>query len=203
MRCLWRRSIEMILLITMLFMGTFFAAFSSAAPRPLHTETNGLSLAVGVTNPPLRQIEAGVFQLGGVKLDKNKRTIHFPGLVNMNQGPIEYLLVNETGKVHESVFWTAVEPYHVHLAALLLRPKNKAALEKSDTNSIRELASHPVSISIRWQAGPSRMSLSGEKFVFNLQTKSAMTAGDWDYNGSRVIDGTFLGQRDGSIASVI
>jgi hypothetical protein len=135
-------------------------------------------------------------------LDKVKRTIELPGVVNMSQGPVEYLLVHQTGKVHESVLRTAVEPFHVHLASLLLQPK-MSSINTNTGLGARDITGQASQISVRWPAPAGEKTIPGEQLVFNLRTKAAMAAGDWTYNGSRVIEGTFLAQRDGSIASVI
>ena len=47
------------------------------------------------TRPPVKQIAEGVLDLGGVRVDKNARTVSFPVAVNMNDGNIEYLLVGK------------------------------------------------------------------------------------------------------------
>lgn len=179
---------------------TAFTTRCFSAPRPLRTEVNAPPLSAGITNPPLREIQPGLFQLGGVRLDKSKRILEFAGVVNMSQGPVEYLLVHETGKVHESVLKTAVEPYHVHLAALLLQPK-PGAINTNMGLAARELKGPTAEVLVRWKDASKAM--PGEDLVFNVQTKAAMARGAWTYNGSRIIGGTFLAQRDGSIASVI
>jgi hypothetical protein len=42
-----------------------------------------------------------------------------------------------------------------------------------------------------------------EDLVSNTLTKSQMSRGDWIYNGSRVVQGVYLAQRDGSIVAII
>ncbi|MCI0537090.1 MAG: YdjY domain-containing protein, partial [Verrucomicrobiales bacterium] len=174
----------------------------TAAPYPLHLHTNTAPLSATVTNPGPREIEPGVFQLGGVRLDQVKRTIEFSGAVNMTQGPVEYLVVHQTGKVHESVLRTMVEPFHVHLAALLLQRKTPS-INTNTGLAAREIVGPGAQIVIRYESPDGAKVLIGEELIFNLRRKSAMTSGPWTYNGSRVIEGTFLAQRDGSIASVI
>lgn len=175
---------------------------SSAEPRPLHSGTNNPPLPASITNSPLREIEPGIFQLGAVRLNKTKRTVSLPAVVNMTQGPVEYILVHEKGKVHESVLRTAAEPYHVHLASLLLQSK-PPTINTNEGLAARDLSGQPAMLSITWTNANSPRTLAAEALVFNFSTAAAMIAGPWTVNGSRVIDGTFLAQRDGSIASVI
>ena len=175
---------------------------SRAEPRPLRAGTNAPPLTASVTNAPLREVEPGVFQLGGVRLDKARRALSFPAEVNMTAGPVEYLIVHRTGKVHESVLRTEVEPYHIHLAALLLQPR-PFPVNTNEGLAARVITGPAARITARWSADGASHEAPGEAWVFNVQTRSAMAAGDWTHNGSRVIGGTFLAQRDGSIASVI
>jgi hypothetical protein len=138
-----------------------------------------------------------------VRLDKNERTIRFPAVVNMDQGAVEYLLVNESGKVHESVFRTGVEPYHIHLATVLVGTKENLSRAVGTATNPPPLAGDKVSLSASWKTSGGESHCRGEDLVFNTQTKSPMSRGNWVYNGSRVVEGTFLAQRDGSVVSII
>lgn len=178
------------------------AVRSSAEPRPFHSGTNNPPLPASITNSPLREIEPGIFQLGAVRLNKTERTVSLPAVVNMTAGQIEYVLVHETGKIHESVLRTAAEPYHVHLASLLLQLK-PPTVNTNEGLAARELSGPSAMISITWTNANRLQTLEAETLVFNSSSRAAMPAGPWTFNGSRVIEGTFLAQRDGSILSVI
>jgi hypothetical protein len=162
-------------------------------------------------NPPLKEISPDVFQLGFVQLNKKKKTVEFPASVNMTNGVVEYFLVNGTGKLHESVLKTDVPPSQIHLAMLLIGAKENSAsntndviekkfLTKGNTNNI---AGDKISIEVNWKIGGKEKHLSAENFIFNQETKSPMSQGDWIYNGSKIVNGTFIAQRDGSIVSII
>jgi len=152
------------------------------------------------TNLPLKQIEPGIFELGKVRLDKNKGNIQFPASLNMNQGVIEYLIVTGMGKLHESLLRTEAEPYQIHLAMLLVGAKG------APTNSVSDdpaMAGDSVTIYLAWKSGKIDKRSRAEDLVFNIGAKQMMTRGSWTYNGSRVIAGNFIAQRDGSIVSLI
>ena len=51
--------------------------------------------------PNIREIMPGLLQVGTVLLNKNKKEIAFPVTVNMNEGPIEFLVVTGKGKTHD------------------------------------------------------------------------------------------------------
>ena len=151
---------------------------------------------------PLKPVSPGVFELGKVRLDKNRQTVSFPALVNMREANIEYLVVTASGKMHESIFRTDAEPYHIQLALLLLGAKG-AGTNDFPADKTEPLPGDSVSVEVVWASKGKSVRRRGEDFVYNLETKSAMSQGAWTYNGSRMYRGTFLAQQDGSIISVM
>jgi hypothetical protein len=172
------------------------------------------------TNEPLKQISRDVFQLGAVRLDKSRKTVQFPAQLNMKDGVIEYLLVNARGKTYESLLRTDTEPYDIHLAMLLIgakgAPQTAALLNAPSvpfhvnrpaaaTNSSPALAilGDPVTIELAWQMADGWKQLPAEDCIMNLATKTNASRGPWTYNGSRVVNGIFLAQREASIVALI
>ena len=152
--------------------------------------------------PALKQIAPGLFEIGAVRLDQERHAVRFPATVNMKDGAIEYLLVTKNGKTHESLLRTDAEPQHIHLAMLLLGAKG------AGTNAFLEDLTKPlpgdrVSLEIQCLTDGKEKRFRAEDLVFNTQTQAVMTRGGWVYNGSRLVEGTFLAQRDGSIVSLM
>jgi hypothetical protein len=112
-------------------------------------------------------------------------------------------LVHSTGKVHESLLRTEVEPYHIHLAILLVRTNANAGLGGSNQSAPSELLGPPVSVRVSWRSGSDEKSFRIEDLILNAESHSAMKKGDWIYNGSRFLAGTFIAQRDGSVVTII
>ncbi len=159
---------------------------------------NATVLFAQPTNLPLQQIAPGVFQLGAVRLNKEERTIQFPATINMTNGLVEYLVVNGTGKLHESVLKTETEPSQIHIAMLFIGAK-EAGPNATGTNIVGD----KFTIEVSWKIGAAEKRFRAEALIFNSKSKSPMTKEGWIYNGSKVIDGTFIAQRDGSIVSII
>ena len=136
----------------------------------------------------VRPVGPHLFQVGKALGNAAERSIEFPAEVNMTNGVIEYLVVHSLGKVHESVFRTETEPYHIHLAALLLSPS-------ADAKATNRL----FNVRVRWMTNGVVREASGESFILDLKANAAMREGPWAYQGSRLVDGAFLAQRDGSI----
>src|SRR5882762_9509441 len=160
--------------------------------------------------PALREVAPGVFEYHGVRLDKKNHRITFPATVNQRQGLIEYLLVNEKGKVHESLFATKVLPRDIHLALLLIglkidananprEPVPPTAIDPSYLQSAPKLKGTPVRLSVAWTQDGKRREVPAEEWIFNLKTNRAMTPGTWTYNGSLMQDGVFLADQELSI----
>ena len=58
----------------------------------------------------MKELSPGVFQIGKIRLDKTKRTVTFPGKLNMAKDLIEYLLVTPDGSTHESLLTSEIQP---------------------------------------------------------------------------------------------
>ncbi|HXR07577.1 MAG TPA: YdjY domain-containing protein [Candidatus Acidoferrum sp.] len=166
------------------------------------------------SNMPIREISPGIYELGDVRIDKEQRTVSFPARLNLDQGPMEYFLVASWGKTHESILKTDTEPFRIHLAMLLL--DTNAAVAGAATNgppvAMGGFVSHPskerlpgeaVSIELKWTAGGKETRKRAEELIFNTEQNSVMRAGDWVYTGSRVVEGLFLAEIDGSIVSLV
>lgn len=160
--------------------------------------------------PAVREISPGIFEVGKVRIDQAQRTITFPAQVNKLADLIEYALVTRTGKAHESLLVTAIEPRDLQVATLLLgltpTPGLAPAPEKLDAaylKNVPELTGMPVTIAVGWksEAGPRTASL--ESLILNRQTHAAAAAGPWLYTGSLMAHGKFRAQVDGSMIAVV
>jgi hypothetical protein len=120
----------------------------------------------------------------------------------MAEGLVEYALVHASGKVHESVLKTEADPLHIHLAKLLLAT-NEPSPAMVKTNRSPELVGAQVGIWVSWKSGEVVRRVPIENLVSNTITRAQMTRGAWVYNGSRIVQGTFLAHRDGSIVAII
>jgi hypothetical protein len=126
-------------------------------------------------------------------VDAAARTISFPAQVNQRAGAIEYLLVHETGKVHESIFKTAIAAQEIHAAALLFSSKGTNATPKLKV----------ARIEVSWMDGEKEKRVNAAELIFDKKNRRPLGNTKWAYRGSRLIDGVFLAQRDGSIIAIM
>jgi hypothetical protein len=152
--------------------------------------------------PSVRQISPGRFQVGQVTLDKQSRSVTFPGVVNMTEAIIEYLVVTREGKLHESLLRSDVSPKEIHVAMLLLDAKG-AGTNAVPEDPLKPIPGDPVIIEVSWKEKNRQKRVRAEELVFNTQTKTNLAKGVWVYNGSRLENGAFLADREGSIVSLI
>ena len=106
------RGSSFVILSSFVIRASSFAADPSATPSPS-----------AAAMPPIERISEGVMKVGEVTLDKNRMTVSFAGSINMDHGEMEYLLVEDGGKTHESLLVTKAQPFHIHIAMLLLGAK--------------------------------------------------------------------------------
>ncbi|MGV3755818.1 MAG: YdjY domain-containing protein [Verrucomicrobiota bacterium] len=195
-------------LITFLFFLSVSLAQAQTGSRPLSldlSKTNSASTAPtnAPAKPPLKEISPGVFELGVVRLDKNAKTVSFPAVVNMRSDIVEYWLVNNGGKIHESVLKTEAEPYHIHLAMLLIGAKGRPNISPAQRVEDKTTAGDTIRLSFEYQDEKGKVKRRAEEAINDKSTQATMTKGDWTYNGSWVFNSAFVAQRELSIVANI
>lgn len=199
------------------FIATIAALGLGQLTNPAPTPPSAPPPASAIDTPHatnLREIAPGIFDYHGIRLDKKHRCITFDGTVNQRNGLIEYLLVNDKGKLHESLLATKLAPHDIHLAMLLIgltentksnldEPLPPSAIDTAYLHDTPKLKGVPVRISVAWTQAGQRQQAAAESWIFNLHTNLLMSPGPWTYNGSLIMDGTFLADQDLSIVSVI
>ena len=156
----------------------------------------------------LQSLGEGRFKIGEVILDKKTRTVRFPVKVNMDQNAVEYVLVTEQGKAHESIFTTTATPSQVHLACVLLGMKQFPL--KGWPKDVSEMPlPHRVNVEVTWPTNGPPKKIALHQFVVKSPAGRAvtevvpLTKGDWFYNGSYFSGGAFAAEREGSIIAII
>lgn len=153
------------------------------------------------------------YRMGLIEFDKVTRVVSIPAVVNMNKGLVEYLLVHESGKVHESLFSTKVRPMEFNVALLLLdwkasetffdytEPERGGVPVKGATHRVE----NSLTIHVRWKDEKGKeQTVRIEEWLHNLDRKAHISEGPFIYTGSRIMpDGSFLAQDTGSIVALM
>lgn len=156
----------------------------------------------------IERLDGGKLRIGTVTLDPDARSIRFPATVNMTEGPVEYAVVTEMGKRHESVFLTKASPRDVHLAMLLLGVK-PGGLRAGPDRRLEVPATAAVKASVEWESnGPPAKHPLASAIAFahgSPEQATGRTLPDehWVYNGSSFDGAAFRVLREGSLISLI
>ena len=178
--------------------------------------------------PVVKQLGPDLYQVGALRLDAKKRTIRCPGKVVMNQGgPLDLLACTPTGKAYESIFALSMRPMDLQVALLLLGldpGRNPAYKYPEGSPDLRQKPGEEVLIYVEWQqpkpepkpeaaeqkgakdapqAPPAKeappMRVPAEQFLFNQKTKQPMKDAHWVFLGSRIVQGRFGADLEGSL----
>lgn len=169
--------------------------------------------AVEPVKPAIKKLDAHRYEVGSVTFDQKTREIRFPAKVNMVEGFLEYLVVHQNGKVHESLLATEVSPTHVNLAFTLLRypASRELYLLPNDTGGLSDQfpdvpanvkSASRISIEVEWQdSGKTRRSPVNE-WIQHEKKNTTMKNGPWVYGGSEFYDGKYVPESCGDIAAI-
>lgn len=189
------RTISVILLL-------FFSVTSSVAQEELAKEDQ--------SRPEITKIGDYRYRLAGMTFDSQTREVFIPVTVNMREGgPIEYILVHENGKVHESIFVTKESPYQLQVVLKLLKYNTgkgdvfnrmypPEVLEKEGGTE----AERGDAVQFFFQEKGEVETLPVTAMMLDAKTSAPMTPGSWIITGSKIQDGNFLAEAEGSILAV-
>ncbi|MBM3833575.1 MAG: hypothetical protein FJ403_09955 [Verrucomicrobia bacterium] len=148
---------------------------------------------------PLKSIGDGIFKIGEVRFNKQKKQVWFPGTVNLTDVVIEYGIVGPGGKLHEGLLATPAHAQQIHLAMLLLGMTNQTARVESG----QPLTGAPIHIFVAWTSAGKETKVRLEDLICKQKGGAPMERGFWLYNGSRVLQGVFMAHASESIAAII
>jgi len=149
--------------------------------------------------PPLKMVSPGVYEMGGCRIVKKENRLEFPAEVNMDKGLLEYVIVGNSGKVHESLLRTTVSPYALQISLLLLGVEGSMH-PLAEQGQARMPEGDRVRILVSWQDKGKEKKVPVEQWI----TKGDRPAGaiPWVFTGSVVMDGVFLAQAEKSIVAL-
>ena len=167
-------------------------------PRPAQPRMGGQE------RDGVEKVAPGIYRLGEISIDKRQKGISFPAKVNMDKGLLEYLLVRDGGKTHESLLRTAVAPIDLQVALLLV------GLEGADEHQAAQgdpgkPGGERVEISLTYPDAAGKAISVGPQAWIARKTGEKLAQADkfsWVFTGSMIRDQRFLAQAEGSIIAV-
>lgn len=163
--------------------------------------------------PAVEKIDATRYRIKDILFDSKTREIRFPATVNMTKDLLEYLIVHNNGKIHESLLKTGVSPTDLNVAFTLLRYQPSPELYAEPTSPDDPTGKFPavdeevkkaarIQIEVEWKDGEAIRTVPINEWVQHATTGSTMPAGPWVYGGSELSDGKFQAEATGDIAAI-
>ncbi len=166
-----------------------------------------------IPSPKIESLSNGDYKLSEITFSAKTREIRVPCQINMIEGLIEFAVVQEQGKTHESLLVTKVSPTHLNVVLKLLRYASSSklyGLNSTDPQSARESAAISdsdhrkawLSMDVEWTDGATKTRLPLAQLISNDHTKKSMDRMKWIYGGSLIEKGVFIAERTGDLACI-
>ncbi|MFZ9941024.1 MAG: YdjY domain-containing protein [Luteolibacter sp.] len=163
--------------------------------------------------PSVEKIDENRYRVGKIEFDPKTREIRIPAKVNMAQGLLEFLIVHENGKIHESLFTTDASPSDINLAITLLRykasrelyalPNETGGLSGNFPDVPEDIrAAARVRIDVEWDNDGKTERVAANEWIQHATTLEAMPSSHWVYGGSQFDNGRFSAETTGDIAAI-
>ena len=153
--------------------------------------------------PKITKLEDGCYQFDGVIIDKKNLQIKFEMISNQRSGLIEYGIVHESGKIHESLFRTKTRPEIIHASLLLLKAKAVEDYFQSENNYSNIYSASCVDVHVVWESNQSLQKSNIRKLYYNHNSQGESPRSPiFLFTGSRLIESTFMAEHTGSILGI-
>lgn len=156
--------------------------------------------------PAVKQLSATEFELGGIKFDGKKREVRIPAKINAegDRDIIEYVLVHESGKTHESLLKTEVSPLDLQVVFKLLSFKSgKGSLFNNFYPPGQlpdpEPQGDAIDVFITWEGAGDNPATS---LIRDFDADAPIGEMPWYHSGSEIVEGVFEAEREGSIIAL-
>lgn len=181
---------------------TFFTRAASAQDAP------------GTGKPAVEQIDQHTFRIGKITFRRDAREIRIPAAVNMSEGLLEFALVHEQGKTHESLFKTSASPTDLQLALMLLRfPPSPELTPLPPAENSPEAVRFPhvaqdvkqsarLEIRVEWQDGGTTKDFPISDLIQHIAKSTVMPPTPWVFTGSVTTGGKFAAQATGDMIAI-
>lgn len=145
-------------------------------------------------------------RLGTIEFDQATREIAIPAEVNMVKGLLEYALVGEKGKLHESLLSTKARAFDFNIVLLLLnyKPDDQWFVPPAKPKPLADAQpAARLDIFVQWTDGGAEKTARLDEWITDLATKKPAAPTPWIYTGSYFNDEKrFAAEVDGSLVAL-
>jgi len=183
----------------------FYLFFGSLITSSITAQGNVSDKNVTSNFPEIKTVGPGVYDFGGITIEQENRTFSFDAVCNQTDRLVEYALVHEDGKVHESLFRTKISPKLIHACFLLLKespavaPLKEQGLTGHNNALIRDRA---LRVLVEWDDNGSLFSEPLARMTIKQTNQKPLDVRSFLFTGSKVIEGEYLAEMDGSIIAI-
>jgi hypothetical protein len=147
----------------------------------------------------------GGYKIGNVSVNTILKEASFPGRINMDEGPIEFIASIKGGfKLYESLLELDVNAYEFNLSLILIGLDQDKGVPPKRHFDPKSPQGDPVEVILEWEDKSGKKSVRIESTIKNVVSEKTMPLSDWVYTGSVILpDGTYMAQRDGVLVSFV
>jgi len=168
---------------------------------------------VAPVKPSVERLDDSRYRIGSIIFDQKTREIRFPAAVNMDEGLLEFAIVHENGKIHESLLHTDISALQLNVAFKLLRypasaelyllPNDRGGLSDRFHEVPEEVSKGArIDVSVEWDDAGRTRKVPINEWIQHAVKGSTMPSGPWIYGGSLVHEGRFAAEVTGDIAAI-
>ncbi len=160
--------------------------------------------------PLVTQVGDHAYRIGEIRFDSKTREVRIPVVVNMREGgPMEYLLVHESGKVHESVFVTRVSALHLQIALKLLKYEsghgdvfNRMLPPHLIEEEGGKRADRGESVNLAFIADSTDTEVPAGELILDGDSMEPLSDPGWIHTGSEIREGNFMAEVEGGFVAI-
>ncbi len=181
-------------------------AFENAKPNP-----GAVVPDAAAAKKRIKDLGGNEYELGDIKFNSATREVKVPCEVNMSKGAVEYAVVHETGKTHESILKTKVSAVDLQVALLLTnyQPGHTGLFPGETDPQVRKQrevtapktpGANNVQLFVETKQGDKVKRVLLSDWMLDTRTKKHPTTFDhWVFNGSMIQPSGFSAQLYGTI----
>ncbi|MBK1834067.1 YdjY domain-containing protein [Roseibacillus ishigakijimensis] len=163
--------------------------------------------------PAVKELGDGRYSLGLVEFDEKTRRITFPAEVNQVEGILEFAIVHEKGKIHESLLMTKASAFHLNVALKLLGYQSSPELFPILNENYENTGKYPevpeaqktaarLQLLVSWQQEGEQKEVPLNDLIYHLTTEKAMKPAPWIYQGSYIHENAFKAEVSGDLVAI-
>jgi len=161
----------------------------------------------------IKQLNENEIQIGKLVLNKKTREITFDATVEQDEQLLEYLVVNQHGKVHEALFITELRPFHLNVGLKLLGYKESKELFRvfdkdwKPTDKFHKVdaatsKAAKFDLFCEWNEKGVKKSAHVNQMIINATTMKPPEISPWVYGGSYLLEGLFKADSTGDMMAI-